>query len=113
MKFENLAMNNKVSTETQDQAMKVAKGTQKKGQTKEQTKLIAQGIEKGIAEYKKQQSKKARERDKERKQKLKQQQKCAAMKEEKKVVIQPKASKLPWILLVLTWLIFAAYFLFQ
>jgi hypothetical protein len=35
------------------------------------------------------------------------------MKEEKKVVIQPKAPKLPWVLLVLTWLIFAAYFLFQ
>ena len=42
----------KVSSSTQEQAIKVAKGTQKKGQTKEQTKLIAQGIEKGISEYK-------------------------------------------------------------
>ncbi len=106
-------MNNKVSTETQEQAIKVAKGTQKKGQTKEQTKLIAQGIEKGIAEYKKQQSKKSRERDKERKHKLKQQQKCAAMKEDKKIVVPPKPPKLPWVLLLLSWLAFAAYFLFN
>ncbi|MBT0328128.1 DUF2956 family protein, partial [Vibrio campbellii] len=43
------------SQETQTEAMKIAKSTQKPGQTKEQTKLIAQGIEKGIAQYKKQQ----------------------------------------------------------
>ncbi|MBR9728725.1 DUF2956 domain-containing protein [Shewanella intestini] len=60
------------SSETQQQAMRVAKATQKPGQTKEQTKLIATGIEKGIAEYKKQQKVKARERDKHRKQQLKQ-----------------------------------------
>ncbi|MEF1163713.1 DUF2956 family protein, partial [Vibrio parahaemolyticus] len=40
------------SLETQTEAMKIAKATQKPGQTKEQTKLIAQGIEKGIAQYK-------------------------------------------------------------
>lgn len=34
------------SLETQTEAMKIAKATQKPGQTKEQTKLIAQGIEK-------------------------------------------------------------------
>jgi hypothetical protein len=51
-------MKNKISNDTQVQAMKVAKGTQKKALNKEQTKLIAQGIEKGIAEYKKQQAKK-------------------------------------------------------
>ncbi len=62
---------NKNSKETQEQAMKVAKGIQRPNQTKEQTKLIAQGIEKGIAEYKKQQNKKSRERDKIRKVNLK------------------------------------------
>jgi len=103
-------MNNKTSQETQDQAIKVAKGTQKKGQTKEQTKLIAQGIEKGISEYKKQQSKKARERDKERKQKLKQQQKAVALKEEKPTLTQVKPAKLPWVLLVVSWLGFISYF---
>ncbi len=32
---------NKVSKETQEQAMKIAKGTQRTSQTKEQTKLIS------------------------------------------------------------------------
>ncbi len=46
------------SVETQQEAMRIAKSTQKPGQTKEQTKLIAQGIEKGIAQFKKQQKEK-------------------------------------------------------
>jgi hypothetical protein len=49
---------------TQEEALQVARATQKPGQTKEQTKLIAQGIAKGIELYKRQQSAKARERDK-------------------------------------------------
>ena len=62
-------MKNKVSPspETQQEALKIAKATQKPGQTKEQTKLIAQGIEKGIAQYKKQQKEKARQADKAKK----------------------------------------------
>ena len=55
----------------QQEALRVARATQKPGQTKEQTKLIAQGIAKGIEMYKKQQSAKARERDKQRKRALK------------------------------------------
>ena len=51
---------------TRDEAMKIARGTQRPGQTKEQTKLIAQGIQKGIEQYKKQMSGKARELDKPR-----------------------------------------------
>ena len=62
---------NKISKETQEQAVKIAKGIQRPNQTKEQTKLISQGLEKGIAEYKKQQNKKSRERDKIRKVNLK------------------------------------------
>ena len=42
-----------ISLETQDEAMMIAKKTQKPGQTKEQTRLIALGIQKGIADYKK------------------------------------------------------------
>ncbi|PKG81082.1 DUF2956 domain-containing protein [Colwellia sp. 75C3] len=103
-------MNNKVSLETQDQAAKVAKGTQKKGQTKDQTKLIAQGIEKGIAEYKKQQSKKSRERDKDRKQQVKQKQKAAeelgCLDESAEV---KATNKLPWFLLGLSWFGFVGY----
>jgi hypothetical protein len=103
-------MNNKVSLETQDQAAKVAKGTQKKGQTKDQTKLIAQGIEKGIAEYKKQQSKKSRERDKDRKQQVKQKQRAVeelgGLKDSEDV---KGSNKLPWVLLGFSWLGFIGY----
>ncbi|MBT8439031.1 MAG: DUF2956 domain-containing protein, partial [Gammaproteobacteria bacterium] len=35
----------KPSPETREEAMKIARGTQRPGQTKEQTKLIAQGIQ--------------------------------------------------------------------
>lgn len=100
-------MNNKVSQETQDQALKVAKATQKKGQTKEQTKLIAQGIEKGIAEYKKQQSKKSRERDKDRKQQIKQKQRLVEWPTE--LIETSSTNYLPWILLAVSWLGFIGY----
>jgi hypothetical protein len=101
-------MKNKVSTEVQEKAMKVAKGTQKSGQTKEQTKLIAQGIEKGIAEYKKQQSKKLREIDKQRKQKVKQQQKTSP-EEIDEPLNDTNTNILPWVLLALSWLGFIGY----
>jgi len=99
---------NKISKETQEKAMKVAKGTQRPNQTKEQTKLIAQGIEKGIAEYKKQQNKKSRERDKMRKNDLK-----VKIKQPETIeVSRPKANPLSWILLVLSWLGFITWYLF-
>ncbi len=102
----------KASKETQDQAMKVAKGTQKKGQNKEQTKLIAQGIEKGIAEYKKQQSKKSRERDKDRKQQIKEKQRLAQELDGLGNITETKANNnLPWFLLMLSWLGFISYLL--
>ena len=98
-------MNSKASKEVQDQAMKIAKGTQKKNQTKEQTKLIAQGIEKGIAEYKKQQNKKSRERDKQRKQQLKDKQRQTdKVNEDSAITTTP--NNLPWILLIASWLFF-------
>jgi hypothetical protein len=62
------------SEQTKQEAMQIAKATQKPGQTKEQTKLVAQGIEKGIALYKKQQKEKQRQADKEKKKRLKEQQ---------------------------------------
>ena len=104
-------MNIKPSKEVQEQAIKVAKATQKKGQNKEQTKLIAQGIEKGIAEYKKQQNKKLRERDRQRKQLLKKQQTFAP--ESISEITDSKTVKfsniLPWFLLIISWLAFAFY----
>ena len=51
----------KPSPQTQEDALKIARGTQRPAQTKEQTRLIAQGIQKGIDHYKKQQKEKARE----------------------------------------------------
>ena len=50
----------KPSQQTQEEALKIARGTQRPAQTKEQTRLIAQGIQKGIDLYKRQQKEKAR-----------------------------------------------------
>ncbi|MFT6270926.1 MAG: hypothetical protein ACJAVV_003765 [Alphaproteobacteria bacterium] len=101
-------MKNKISPETEVQAMKIAKGTQKIGQTKEQTKLIAQGVEKGIAEYKKQQGKKLRDIDKQRKQKLKQREQ-EGVEPIENAVGNKHMNLVPWILLALSWLGFVAY----
>ncbi len=109
-----LVMHNKVSKESQEQAMKVANSIQKKGQSKAQTKLIAQGIEKGIAEYKKQQSKKSRERDRDRKQEVKKKQRLA---DEPESSDEPREVNtrhyFPWLLLVLSWIAFIIYTFFK
>ena len=92
-----------------DEAMRIARGTQRPGQTKEQTRLIAKGIRNGIEQYKKRQSAKARELDRNRK-KVKQQIKSPETREiliEEKLVY--RRPWLPWTLLVLSWLAFAAY----
>jgi hypothetical protein len=97
------------SDAARDEAMRIARGTQRPGQTKEQTKLIAKGIQHGIEQYKKRQSARARELDRNRK-KVKQQIKSP---ETGQVVVEEKPvyrrSWLPWILLVLSWLSFAVY----
>lgn len=103
------------SPETQNEAMKIAKATQKPGQSKEQTKLIAQGIEKGIALYKKQQKVKARDRDKERKKQIKVKNADEQSQQaDREVVVSHSdsthTSSLPWVLLVLSWLGFAAFY---
>jgi hypothetical protein len=96
---------NKISEEIQEQALKVAKSTQRPNQTKEQTKFISQGIEKGIVEYKKLQNKKSRERDKARKAKLK----TIANKPEVIEIIKSDRSLLPWVLLVISWIGFISF----
>jgi hypothetical protein len=99
------------SEASQDEAMRIARGTQRPGQTKEQTKLIAQGIQKGIEQYKKQQSAKARELDK----KLKKVNQQLAPPEARELEVQERMVYrqhwLPWVLLVLSWLAMAAYWL--
>ena len=103
---------NKVSDKIKDDAMKIARGTQRPGQTKEQTKLIAQGIKKGIDQYKKQQSAKARELDKKLKKAT-----VSSISDEFSTdrAAEPDAVKkniLPWVLLILSWLGIAAYIAF-
>ena len=99
---------NNISVEVQEEAMLIAKKTQKQGQSKEQTKLIAQGIQKGISEYKKSAKNKQRQADKFNKQKRKEQ-------ISKKVVIgeddENKSNNaiMPWVLLGISWLGFIVY----
>lgn len=95
------------SPQTVGEAEAMTKATAKPGQTKEQTKLIAQGIQKGIEEYKKRQKGKARELDK----KLKKVKQTPVESEPQQVEVQQEQtnSKLPWILLGLSWIGFITY----
>ena len=103
-----------ISPETRDEAMKIALSTQKPGQSKEQTKLIAQGIQKGIAQYKKQQKAKNRESDKKHKKVVKERaEKHASASESKTAQVKPKQAKLPWVLLVFSWLLFVGFYLLK
>ncbi|ATG73141.1 hypothetical protein AN401_04130 [Zobellella denitrificans] len=99
------------SPQTQSEAERIARATQRPGQTKEQTRLIAQGIQKGIEEYKKQQKAKARAADKARKQQARRQDEDAA-DEALPLDEAPAPSSsalLPWLLLALSWLGFGLY----
>ncbi|PTO82480.1 DUF2956 domain-containing protein [Vibrio splendidus] len=108
---------NTPSVESQQEALKIAKATQKPAQTKEQTKLIAQGIEKGIALYKKQQKERGRQADKAKKRVQKEKQTLQANQDqdqEQNVDLDNEttsnhASKLPWLLLFASWIGFAIY----
>mgnify|MGYP000341269984 CR=1 FL=1 len=102
----------KVSEQTKEESMALAKGIQKPGQTKEQTKLVAQGIQKGIELYKKQHKEKSRELDK----KLRKVKETLIQdpSENEPVAAAPtsKYTVLPWALLVLSWLGFAGFLYF-
>ena len=99
------------SDSSQDEAMRIARGTQRPGQTKEQTKLVSQGIQKGIEQYKKQQNAKARELDK----KLKKANQHVTPSDAREIRVQERVvyrqHRLPWVLLILTWLAVAAYWI--
>ena len=93
---------------THDEALRIARGTQRPGQTKEQTRLIAQGIQKGIEQYKRQQSARTRELDRNIK-KTRQQRpphEIPAREVQEKVVY--RQHWLPWLLLALSWIAMAA-----
>jgi len=100
-----------VSVETQNDALKMAKATQKPGQTKEQTKLIAQGIQKGIDLYKKQQKEKSRELNKKLKRVSGQLNQLDAAEDEVELEIVVQQSRLAWILLLVSWTGFISYLL--
>ncbi|MGR5347852.1 DUF2956 domain-containing protein [Vibrio mediterranei] len=102
------------SVETQQEAMRIAKATQKPGQTKEQTKLIAQGIEKGIAQYKKQQKEKKRQADKAQKKQRRDKQQVQQSSQPETMMTETTSnhSKLPWLLLGISWVGFIAYVMF-
>ncbi len=100
----------KTSPQTQGDALKVAKATQRPGQTKEQTKLIALGVEKAITLYKKQQKEKSRELNR----KLQKASKpTTVLHEEAPLESDPnivyKQSIVAWVLLFLSWGGFAIY----
>ena len=96
------------SDASQDEAMRIALGTQRPGQTKDQTKLIAQGIHKGIEQYKKQQNAKARDLDK----KLKKVNRQLGSPEAPEIEVREKVIYrqhwLPWVLFILSLLAVAA-----
>ena len=97
----------RISSQTQEEAMNIARATQRPGQTKEQTRLIAQGIQKGIDQYKKQYKAKARELDKKLKKASNQPQ--TEVQIDTREVIKHRQSLLPWLLLALSWLGFGLY----
>ena len=95
----------KPSQQTQEEALKIARGTQRPAQTKEQTRLIAQGIQKGIDLYKKQQKEKARDLNRKLK-KISSQKEQSIESDDYKIQesIVYQQHWLPWLLLILTWL---------
>ncbi len=104
-----MAKYDKISPETQQEAMKVARANKKQGQTKEQTQLIAQGIQKGIDEYKKQMKARAREASRQKKLQARAKQPQQGEHEEESEIDVIEVSRqhpLPWVLLVLSWLVF-------
>jgi len=102
------------SPETQEESVKIAKAIQRPGQTKEQTKLIAQGIHKGIDLYKKQQKERSRELSKKLKKVTgKLSQLDESTEDELNTEIIYRHSYLAWVLLLLSWGGFAAYYVLR
>ncbi len=102
----------KPSTQTQEEALRIARATQRPAQTKEQTRLIAQGIQNGIDLYKKQQKEKARDLNRKLK-KISGQKEQAIEPDDHEIqqIIVYRQHYLPWLLLFLTWIGAGIYFL--
>ncbi|MCF6205148.1 MAG: DUF2956 domain-containing protein [Methylococcaceae bacterium] len=105
----------KISSQTQEEAMKSAQATKRPGQTKEQTKLIAQGIQKGINHYKKQQKSKSRELNK-KLNKVSQTQTTPRQENNFSNIKNQKnenKTSLPWLILLISWAGFLTYFYYS
>jgi hypothetical protein len=96
---------------SRDEALRIARGTQRPGQSKEQTKLIAQGIQKGIEQYRKQHSARARELDRNLKKARQQSAPGQRQEIEVKESVVYRQHWLPWVLLALSWVAMAVYWL--
>ena len=108
-----MAKYDKISPETLQAALSVARANQKPGQTKEQTQLIAMGIQKGIEEYKKQMKARAREASRQKKQQSRSSAPTPHQPEEESAIELVEVSRqhpLPWLLLALSWIGFAAWY---
>ena len=90
--------------------MKISSGIQKQGQTKQQTRLIAQGIEKGIQQYKKRHSEKSRQLDRKLSKASEKSSAEKVLAVDELIPAIPQCSKLPWVLLVASWLGFLFIF---
>ncbi len=97
------------SPETDAVALAIARGTQRPGQTKEQTRLIAQGIKKGIDQYKRQQKARSRELDRRLKGTGNHAEAASADEARPESRIVYRHARLPWILLGVSWLLFAFF----
>ena len=98
---------------TGEEALAIARGTQKPGQTKEQTRLIAQGIQKGIALYKKQYAAKKRELDKTIKKAAVSASHVPSSDDVATETAPSVSNRGLWILLVFSWACFGFYFTFS
>lgn len=104
----------KPSQQTQEEALKIARGIQRPAQTKEQTRLIAQGIQKGIDLYKKMQKEKARDLNRKLKKISSQKEQFIASNDHDiQQGLVYRQHWLPWLLLFLTWLGVGIYFVFK
>lgn len=92
------------------EALKIANSIKVEGQDKAETKAIANGIQRGIELFMRQQSEKARDLDK-RVKKVKQLAATViknADTDTVPIVISSDPSRLPWVLLAISWVFFAA-----
>ena len=102
--------NSASAEKTAEEALQIARGTQKPGQSKDQTRLIAQGIQKGIEQYKKQHAAKKRDLDKKLKKVVASGSHESTSDEMDVEMVSGQSNKLPWILLILSWLGFGIFY---